>query len=418
MKLLISLIVILLFSCTSQSSKEFIQTDLNGAKGKIFKVNTSLQSFELLKETVYDPKTNEGKSRFKIYWDEKTRFNIVKEQQDFKGIKGPVWADFNPVNERHANSMTSGKSFHAKTVTFRSGLEKRAGLSDDKRHFIALFTPNPSDKRTGTVKINNKDVKVSLRTVNQKVIIHQKATSSALANGFWKTTVKGQWINDKFICQQLILTELPDPRESDDPKLPRVLVVGDSISMNYHNAAKAALEGVANYHRIDGNGGPSDRGANNVELWLGDYTQKGFHWDVIQFNHGLHDLKQVYDQEYDTWGAHQVNLKDYKNNLRKEIELLKKTGAKLIWCETTPVPNSSKGKYARRKGEAAVFNKAALEVIREYPEIQINKLHDQISNSPIFDKWRQQSDVHFYGKDLQVFLGKAVAEAVVEALRK
>ena len=52
-------------------------------------------------------------------------------------------------------------------------------------------------------------------------------------------------------------TPLPDPRVTDDPKLPRVLVIGDSISMNYHEAAKAALAGIANYHRNEGNAASS-----------------------------------------------------------------------------------------------------------------------------------------------------------------
>ena len=67
--------------------------------------------------------------------------------------------------------------------------------------------------------------------------------------------------------------------------------------MNYHDAAKSALKGTANYYRVEGNGGPSDRGVESLDLWLGNYTQKGFHWDVIQFNHGLHDLKQEYNPE-------------------------------------------------------------------------------------------------------------------------
>ncbi len=82
-----------------------------------------------------------------------------------------------------------------------------------------------------------------------------------------------------------------DPK-TDDPKLPRVLVVGDSISMNYHETATEALKGVANYHRNEGNAGSSAHGVRNAELWLGNWREKGFHWDVIQFNHGLHDLKQ------------------------------------------------------------------------------------------------------------------------------
>ncbi len=214
----------------------------------------------------------------------------------------------------------------------------------------------------------------------------------------------------------MVISPLLDPRTVDDPKLPRVLVVGDSISMNYHNSAKAALAGKANYYRVEGNGGPSDRGVSCMELWLGDYTQKGLHWDVIQFNHGLHDLKQPYNSGDKTWGDHQVSIEDYKKNLEKEIEIMKRTGATLIWCSTTPVPNSNKGPYARRKGESQVFNKAALEVISKYPEIQVNDLHKTISESNAFDNWRKGSDVHYWGKE-QSIVGAAVADAVTKALK-
>jgi hypothetical protein len=204
----------------------------------------------------------------------------------------------------------------------------------------------------------------------------------------------------------------------DDPALPRVLVIGDSISMNYHQAAGEALRGVVNLHRIEGNSFSSEHGVRHMELWLGDHHEKGRHWDVVQFNHGLHDLKQSYDAGSDRWGDYAVSLDDYKANLEKEIAILKKTGAALIWCTTTPVPNSNKGRYARRKGAAKVFNEAALEVIRRHPEILVNDLHAVVEQSPVFDNWRKGTDVHFYTGAEQQVLGRAVAGAVRRALAK
>ncbi len=209
--------------------------------------------------------------------------------------------------------------------------------------------------------------------------------------------------------------DLQDQRTIDTARLPRVLVVGDSISINYHDAAKAALEGKADYVRIEGNGGPSDRGVSQMAQWLGDYTAKGLQWDVIQFNHGLHDLKQAYDKTSGAWGKYQVPIEAYKKNLGKEITMLKKTGATLIWCSTTPVPNSNPGQYARRKDEDLVFNRAAMEVISQHPEIQINDLNRVVRESDVFDNWRKGNNVHFKGQEKTV-LGKAVADAVTRAL--
>lgn len=210
----------------------------------------------------------------------------------------------------------------------------------------------------------------------------------------------------------------PAPRASDDPKLPRVLVIGDSISMNYHEAAKSALAGLANYHRNEGNCFSTEHGVQNMELWLGNYREKGFHWDVIQFNHGLHDLKQPYDAATDTWGDYAVPLADYQANLEKEIAILRKTGAKLIWCSTTPVQNDNKSTYARRKGASKIFNDAALEVIRRHPAILITDLHALVDASPVFDNWRKAKDVHFYQIEEQKVLAEAVAATVRKALEK
>lgn len=205
-------------------------------------------------------------------------------------------------------------------------------------------------------------------------------------------------------------------RSVDVPKLPRVLVIGDSISINYHEAAKAALHGVADYQRIEGNSFSTVFGVTNMAAWLGDYKAKGRQWDVIQFNHGLHDLKQAYDKTTDTWGNYAVSVNDYMRNLELEIKILKETGAKLIWCSTTPVPNSNKGQYARRKGAEEEFNRAAMEVMRRHPEIQINDLHEVVDSSPVFDNWRKGVDVHYYKEEEQKKLGEAVAAAVRKAL--
>src|SRR5262249_4795155 len=72
----------------------------------------------------------------------------------------------------------------------------------------------------------------------------------------------------------------------DDPALPRVLLIGDSISIGYTVPARKLLQGKANVHRIPENGGPTSNGSAKLDKWLGDGK-----WDVIHFNWGLHDLK-------------------------------------------------------------------------------------------------------------------------------
>ncbi len=74
----------------------------------------------------------------------------------------------------------------------------------------------------------------------------------------------------------------------DKPKLPRVLLIGDSISIGYTLPTRESLKDKVNLHRIPTNGGPTTKGLANIEAWIG----KG-KWDVIHFNWGLHDLKYM-----------------------------------------------------------------------------------------------------------------------------
>src|SRR5262245_1601153 len=51
--------------------------------------------------------------------------------------------------------------------------------------------------------------------------------------------------------------------------LPRVLIIGDSISIGYQPALREALKGKANVHRPATNCGPTTRGVEQIEQWLG-----------------------------------------------------------------------------------------------------------------------------------------------------
>src|SRR5215467_3324830 len=65
----------------------------------------------------------------------------------------------------------------------------------------------------------------------------------------------------------------------DQPGLPRVLLIGDSISVYYTVPTRRSLSGIANVHHIPMNGGNTRVGLTNIDKWLGEG-----HWDVIYFN--------------------------------------------------------------------------------------------------------------------------------------
>ncbi len=196
----------------------------------------------------------------------------------------------------------------------------------------------------------------------------------------------------------------------DDPALPRVLLIGDSISIGYTVPVRTMLNGKANVHRPLTNCGPTINGLRNLDVWLGDKT-----WDVIHFNFGLHDLKymgpngeNLYDPEK---GHQQVPPKEYQRNLVSIARRLKKTGAKIIWRNTTPVPPGSKGRVA---GHSKQYNDIATKVMKQFDI----PTHDMFAfASEHMDDIMLKANVHF-SKDGSQKLAETVVEQILFAMPK
>jgi lysophospholipase L1-like esterase len=212
------------------------------------------------------------------------------------------------------------------------------------------------------------------------------------------------------VCALLCLAltgwaQRPDPSLApikDDPKLPRVLLIGDSISMGYTVPVRKLLEGKANVHRVPENGGPTTHGLKNLDRWLGEGK-----WDVVSFNWGLHDLK------VDREGKYQVAIDDYEKNLRSLVARLKKTGAKLIWVSTTPVPEG-KLSPVRKPGDEVKYNAIAKKVMEENG-VAVNDLHAFAAAR--LREIQMPANVHFTKAGSEV-LGKEVASVIEAALKK
>ncbi len=200
-------------------------------------------------------------------------------------------------------------------------------------------------------------------------------------------------------AQQATDAKKPDPLApiEDQPGLPRVLLIGDSISMGYTLPVRKQLEGVANVHRVPTNGGPTIRGLAEIERWLGDRP-----WDVIHFNWGLHDLRR--DK-----GDAQVSLADYEKNLDELVARLKQTGATLIWASTTPVPEGSRN---RQPGDEVKYNEAAARVMQKHG-VEVNDLY--AFALPRLAKIQHKADVHFNARGNDV-LGEEVAAKIRAAI--
>lgn len=191
----------------------------------------------------------------------------------------------------------------------------------------------------------------------------------------------------------------------DDPALPRVLLIGDSISIGYTPAVREALKGIANVHRIPTNGGDTNRGLENLDAWLGTG-----HWDVIHFNWGLHDLKRLKDGQLDVSADRALTPEKYEENLRTLVDRLKKTGAKLIWAATTPVPQGADGRIT---GDEVQYNTIAAKIMSEN-SIAIDDLYTFVK--PTLAQHQRPRNVHFTDEG-SAYLGKEAARLIADTLK-
>ncbi len=183
--------------------------------------------------------------------------------------------------------------------------------------------------------------------------------------------------------------------------LPRVLLIGDSISMGYTIATREALAGKANVHRPPTNCGSTHSGLQNLDAWLGDGK-----WDVIHFNWGMHDLKYLGS------GKQNVPIDQYEKNLRELVARMKQTGAVLVFATTTPLVRDTDGKFRRTAQAELTYNEVAKKVMVENG-VRIDDLH--AFALPRIDAIQSKDGVH-YSKEGSEILAKEVAATITAAL--
>lgn len=225
------------------------------------------------------------------------------------------------------------------------------------------------------------------------------------AGSFWRILCAGQKDMLDNNPAYLPIVDLGD--------LPRVLLIGDSVSVGYTIPVRRALRGKANVHRPLENCGSTVKGLANLDRWLGDGR-----WDLIVFNFGLHDLERKEGN---------VPIPEYAANLRAIAKRLQTTGAHLLWANTTPVPRLNpipvdvvpvgEVGYLRSDGDKlfgfvvediAEYNAAASQVMSEYG-IETIDLYNHVL--PIQERLQYPKDIHFTTRGDSA-LGAAVAEAI------
>jgi len=196
-------------------------------------------------------------------------------------------------------------------------------------------------------------------------------------------------------------------------KLPRVLLIGDSISFGYAENVAKKLSDKAQVFRIKGRTASTITGTlvlntraglSNVETWLQQP------WDVIHFNWGLHDLVM------DSKQRHAVPVEQYEANLEKLVTALEKSKAKLIWTSTTPIPEG-KMSPPRLHGDEILYNEAAARVMAAHniPTDDLYAVAEKAIQENNPNEIQLTGNVHFTPKGSQI-LAESVEQSILKAL--
>jgi len=181
-----------------------------------------------------------------------------------------------------------------------------------------------------------------------------------------------------------------------EPKLPNVLLVGDSITRNYFPEVQRQLAGVANVYLFASS---TSVGDPRLTHQLDEFAaMENIPFTVVHFNNGMHG-----------WKYSEVEYKDAFPSLLHELHVIA-PNASLIWASITPVkgeklPGPTNARIDARNSIALAFVAKA--------GIPVDDQHELMSQH----KDQYEDDVHFNptGASIQ---GKQVAELVRASLKK
>jgi hypothetical protein len=198
--------------------------------------------------------------------------------------------------------------------------------------------------------------------------------------------------------------------EGNDPDLPNLLVLGDSIVGQYSTFLRSAMLHKANVRTGATAFDDQPDWAEIVRLQVTEPEQElGRLFDLIQFNWGQHALKWMQGKEYSREPKEGytrcIPLERYGAELEKLVMELKKTGRPLVWATTTPANNES------NPDDAEAYNTVALQVMHKH-QIPVNDLYRFVRNSQL-----PMQGCHF-PREASERLGNQVAGQLLDAVSR
>lgn len=190
-----------------------------------------------------------------------------------------------------------------------------------------------------------------------------------------------------------------DQAAPTDAKLPRALLVGDSILNGYQADVITALKGRVS---IDAWVNPYHQ-SENVNRLLADVLAHG-PYDVVHFNMGLHG-----------WQKGRIAPEAFQPLTRAYVEVIRQKlpKAKIIWASSTPV--TVKGMPGQLDSEInpiiVEHNRLAADVMKSM-NVPVNDLYALMVPRL---SWAAGDQFHWKKEAYQV-MSKAVAEEIIHAL--
>ena len=167
---------------------------------------------------------------------------------------------------------------------------------------------------------------------------------------------------------------IPSANKND---LPRVLLIGNSITQGYYNFVKDSLQGKAYVARYT-----TSRGIIDPVLFKEIKTIIQYHkFTVIHFNNGLHGYEYTPEQ--------------YETGLKKLVKVLKKygQGAELIGATSTRVLPGFKSWKSDEYNQKLIEtrNRIMIKVCREN-NIEVDDLYEVTKDHP---EWFSADKIHY-----------------------
>lgn len=151
-----------------------------------------------------------------------------------------------------------------------------------------------------------------------------------------------------------------------DTTLPRVLLIGDSITNQYHSDVDTHLDGIAAVSRLATSkslGSPML--LKEIEMIMSEYE-----FDVVHFNNGLHGWR--YSEE------------EYAEALPEMYELIKRLApdAKLIWATSTAIHTGEGMKEFEERTPRVIERNRISKVFFQDKPVLIDDLYEIVSLDP------------------------------------